>query len=171
MNAPRGNGAPLREYKRNSHQETRAALLEAIAHFRDGDTRRVAPGTKMTVSSVAREADIHRTTLHGYHADIVELIHGLKDEGTGEDPEAKCSAPPEVRRKLKELRAIIEQLQRDKEQLAQHNYALRRENEALNTKLARRDQMYRELTRARNVGTAATYTETPREKGRGERKS
>ncbi|MCP4043594.1 MAG: hypothetical protein GY731_16830 [Gammaproteobacteria bacterium] len=49
------------------------------------------------------------------------------------------------------LRTIIEKLQEDKERLAQHNYALRRENEGLKSQLALKDRMLLELTRTHNA--------------------
>ena len=80
MNLPRENATAPRKRKRSSHEETRAALLEAIARLRSGNPR-VDRGTGITVSSVAREAGVHRTTIHNHHADIVAQIHGLQDDG------------------------------------------------------------------------------------------
>jgi chromosome segregation ATPase len=134
-----------------SHEETRAALLEAIARLRRGNPQRVDRGTRITVSSVAREAGVHRTMLHNHHADIVTQIRGLKNDGTEQQPCPQYSALAEARRQHKALRATIKQLQEDKEQLAQHNYALRRENEGLKSQLTRKSQMLRELTRTCNA--------------------
>ena len=151
MNVRRENATALRERKRKSHEETRAALLEAIARLRSGNPQRVDRDTRITVSSVAREAGVHRTTLHNHHADIVAQIHGLKDDGAEQEPRPQHATLAEARRQHKALRAIIEQLQEDKERLAQHNYALRRENEELTSQLTRNSQMLRELTRMRNA--------------------
>jgi AcrR family transcriptional regulator len=151
MNLPSENATAPREHKRRSHDETRAVLLEAIERLRSGNPQRVERGTRITVSSVAREAGVHRTTLHNHHADIVAQIHDLKNDDTGQQPGPQYSALAETRRQHKLLRAIIEQLQKDKERLAQHNYALRRENEGLKSQLTRKSQMLRELTRTRNA--------------------
>ena len=74
MNLPSENATAPRERKRMSHEETRVALLEAIARLRCGNPQRVDRGTGITVSSVAREADVHRTTIHNHHTDIVVHI-------------------------------------------------------------------------------------------------
>lgn len=151
MNLPRENATAPRKRKRSSHEETRAALLEAIARLRSGNPQQVDRGTGITVSSVAREAGVHRTTIHNHHADIVAQIHGLQDDGGEQQPRAQYSALAEARRQHKAFRDIIEQLQEDKERLAQHNYALRRENEELKSQLTRKSQMLRELIRTRNA--------------------
>ena len=151
MNHPSENATVPREHKRRSHEETRAVLLEAIARLRSGNPQRVDQGTPITVSSVAREAGVHRTMLHNHHADIVTQIHGLKNEGTEQQPCSQCSALAEARRQHKALLAIIKQLQDDKALLAQHNYALRRENEGLKSQLTRKSQMLRDLTLTHNT--------------------
>lgn len=160
MNLPRENATVPSERKKSSHEETRAALLEAIARLRSGDPQRVDRGTRITVSSVAREAGIHRTTLYNHHADIVAQIHGLLDDGGVQRPGPQHSALAEARRQHRALRAIIEQLQEDKQRLAQHNYALRRENEELKSQLTRKSHMPRELTRARNAADTVGSAES-----------
>jgi predicted RNase H-like nuclease (RuvC/YqgF family) len=111
------------------------------------------------VSSVAREAGVHRTTIYNHHADIVAQI-GLQDDGSEQRPRAQYSALAEAKRQHKALRAIIEQLQEDKERLAQHNYALRRENEELKSQLTRKNQMLRELTLTRKAADTAGSAES-----------
>ena len=160
MNLPSENATAPRERKRMSHEETRAALLEAIARLRCGNPQRVDRGTGITVSSVAREADVHRTTIHNHHTDIVVQIHGLQNDGGEQQPRAQYSALAEARRQHKALHDIIEQLQEDKERLAQHNYALRRENEELKSQLTLKSQMLRELTRTRNTADTVGSAES-----------
>ena len=140
-----------REHKRRSHEETRAVLLEAIARLRNGNPQRVDQGTPITVSSVAREAGVHRTLLHNHHGDIVTQIHGLKHQGSEPQPRPQDADLTEARQENKVLRNLIEQLQEDKTRLAQHNYALRHENEALKAQLTRKSQMLREFTRTENA--------------------
>jgi AcrR family transcriptional regulator len=159
MNLPRENATAPRKRKRISHEETRAALLEAIARLRSGNPR-VDRGTGITVSSVAREAGVHRTTIHNHHADIVAQIHGLQGDGGEQQPRAQYLALAEGKRQHKAHRAIVEQLQEDKERLAQHNYALRRENEELKSELTRKSQMLRELTRTRNAADTVGSAES-----------
>jgi len=161
MNLPRENATALSERKRRSHEETRAALLEAIARLRSGNPQRVdRDNTRITVSSVAREADVHRTTIHNHHTDIVVQIHDLQDDGGEQQPRAQYSALTESRRQHKALRDIIEQMQEDKERLAQHNYTLRRENDELKLQLTRKSQMLQELTRTRNTADTVSSTES-----------
>ncbi len=140
-----------REHKRRSHEETHALLLEAIARLRSGNPQRVDQGTPITVSSVAREAGVHRTLLHNHHGDIVTQIHGLKHQGTEPQPRPQDADLAEARQENKALRNLIEQLQEDKTRLAQHNYALRHENEGLKEQLMRKSQMLQELTRTQNT--------------------
>jgi len=160
MNLPRENTTAPRKRKRSSHEETRTALLEAIARLRGANPQRVDRGTAITVSSVAREAGVHRTRICNHHADIVAQIHGLQDDGGEQRPRAQYSALAEAKRQHKALRAIIEQLQEDKERLAQHNYALRRENEELKSQLTRKSQMLRELTRTSNAADTVGCAES-----------
>jgi AcrR family transcriptional regulator len=151
MNRHGENATVPREHKRRSHEETRAVLLEAIARLRNGNPQRVDQGTPITVSSVAREAGVHRTLLHNHHGDIVTQIHALKNQGTDPQLHPQDAELAEARQENKVLRNLIEQLQEDKTRLAQHNYALRHENEGLKAQLTRKSQMLREFTRTENA--------------------
>ncbi len=65
---------PQKATKANAKEKTRGKLRDALGRVLSGTARRVAPGHRISVSSVAREAGLSRTALYKLYPDIVSEI-------------------------------------------------------------------------------------------------
>lgn len=85
-------------------EKTRSDIRAAITRIKAGRPRRVQPGRKLSIASVAEEADISRALIHNSHPDLAEKI--LADGGGGirKQRDAKNEEVKEARAKNRELR-------------------------------------------------------------------
>ena len=151
MTTTDGNREPGRAHKRQSQADTRRALEAALARLRNGKPKVVDPNAKINVSSVAREAGVHRTTVHNYHPGIVTEIQRLADRAVKDQLQQKRTRLAQAKGQLRELKATIEQLQHDKTNLARINHALTHRNQELERKIAIKDEKLNQLMRRLNA--------------------
>ena len=141
---------PAPVQKRQSQTDTRRALEAALARLRNGRPKVVEPNTKISISLVAREASVHRTTVHNYHPGIVSEIQKLADRTAKDQLKQKRSQLKLANAELRELKATIEQLQCDKTNLARINHALTHRNQELQSQVAIKDKKINQLMRRLN---------------------
>ena len=139
------------DHKRQSQIDTRHALEAALARLRNGRPKVVEPNTKISISLVAREAGVHRTTVHNYHPDIVNEIQKLTDRTAKDQLNHKRSQLKLANAELRELKATIEQLQHDKTNLARINHALTHRNHELQSQVTIKDEKINQLMRRLNM--------------------
>lgn len=146
---------PAPVQKRQSQTNTRRALEAALARLRNGRPKVVEPNTKISISLVAREAGVHRTTVHNYHPGIVSEIQKLADRTAKDQLKQKRSQLKLANAELRELKATIEQLQCDKTNLARINHALTHRNQELQSQVAIKDKKINQLMRRLNMPSKA----------------
>jgi len=146
---------PAPVQKRQSQTNTRRALEAALARLRNGRPKVVEPNTKISISLVASEAGVHRTTVHNYHPGIVSEIQKLADRTAKDQLKQKRSQLKLANAELRELKATIEQLQRDKTNLARINHALTHRNQELQSQISIKDEKINQLMRRLNMPSKA----------------
>ena len=146
------------DQKHQSQIDTRRALDAALARLRNGRPKVVEPNTKISISLVAREAGVHRTTVYNYHPGIVNEIQKLTDRTTKDQLKQKRSQLKLANAELRELKATVEQLQRDKTNLARINHALTRRNHELQSQITIKDEKINQLMRRLNMPSKTTDT-------------
>jgi AcrR family transcriptional regulator len=151
---------PAPVQKRQSQTDTRRALEAALARLRNGRPKVVEPNTKISISLVAREAGVHRTTVYNYHPGIVSEIQKLADRTAKDQLKQKRSQLKLANAELRELKATIEQLQRDKTNLARINHALTHRNQELQSQVAIKDKKINQLMRRLNMPSKAPDLQT-----------
>ncbi len=150
MTTPEAKRRPVKAPKRQSQAETRQALEAALTRLRNGKPKVVEPNANITVSSVAREAGVHRTTVHNHHPGIVAEIQQLTNRTARDQLKEKRGQLKRANTRLRELTATIEQLQHDKTNLARINHALAYRNQELERQMASKDEKLKELMRRLN---------------------
>lgn len=151
---------PATAQKRQSQADTRRALEEALARLRNGRPKVVEPNAKISISLVAREAGVHRTTVYNYHPGIVNEIQKLADQTAKDQLKQKRNQLKLANAELRELKATNEQLQRDKTHLARINHALTHRNQELQSQLSVKDEKINQLMRRLNLPSQATGIQT-----------
>ena len=151
---------PTPVQKRQSQTDTRRALEAALARLRNGRPKVVEPNTKISISLVAREAGVHRTTVHNYYPGIVSEIQKLADRTAKDQLKQKRSQLKLANAELRELKATIEQLQCDKTNLARNNHALTHRNQELQSQVAIKDKKINQLMRRLNMPSKAPDLQT-----------
>lgn len=151
MTTSETKGKPVRGVKRQSHAETRQALEAALARLRNGKPKVVEPNANITVSSVAREARVHRSTVHNHHPGVVAEIQQLVNRTACDQLKEKRGQLKRANVRLRELTATMEQLQHDKTNLARINHALAHRNQELERQMASKDEKLKALLRRLNV--------------------
>ena len=151
---------PATAQKRQSQTETRTALEAALVRLRNGRPKVVEPHAKISISLVAREAGVHRTTVYNYHPGIVNEIQKLADQTAKDQLKQKRNQLKLANAELRQLKATIEQLQRDKTNLARINHALTQRNQELQRQLSIKDEKITQLLRRLNLSAQATDIQT-----------
>lgn len=85
-------------------EQTRSEIRAAITRIKAGRPQRVQPGRKLSIASVAEEADISRSLIHNSYPDLAEKI--LADGGGSirKQRDAKNEEVKEARTKNRVLR-------------------------------------------------------------------
>ena len=109
--APNGSAA-LR-----SRRETEKRLTAALNQLQ-------ALGGKVSISAVAKAADVTPALIHNTYPDIAERIRGVIGKSTRLQRDAKHEALAKERERNRELRAEVERVRQDMARLASSNLTL-----------------------------------------------
>jgi len=124
---------------------TRVALELAFARLRNGNTKVVSKGTRITPTSVAAEAGVRRETLYKFHDPVLTAIKKhVRKEPQDKVRELRREAE-QLRASAKELRTIAEDAQKAEEALARINHRLTARVHELEQLLRIRDRTIGEL--------------------------
>jgi AcrR family transcriptional regulator len=100
-----------------SRRQTEIKLKSAIERFQ-------ASGSKVSISAVAKDAQVTRALIHNTYPDIAERIRGLMGRNTRSQRDAKHDALVRERERNRELRAEIDSLRSEMAKLASLNLTL-----------------------------------------------
>lgn len=124
----------LQEHKRLEEIENHNALVEAVNRLVNNKPKVVTKGTKLSVSTVAEEAGLSRGTVYR-HQDIIKKLKSIKENPHKSDFQIKKAQEAKEAEKIKNLNSITDQLNYDKQKLAQELYKLGLENADLKSKV------------------------------------
>lgn len=127
--------------KKQSTSGTRERLEQALQRLIDGAPLVVASGTKVSPTSVAREAGVDRVTLYRYHAPVLLAIKNKKNSPT----KKKNGGTDTNTALIANLRKLTEIAQEEVASLARINYRLDSEKDELKELLKSRDRVIRDL--------------------------
>ncbi len=153
MTKETGNPDALRTHKAESVKKTRQELELAVRRIVNGNPRRVKKGTSLSPASVAKEADVDRSTLYRYHEPVLSEIRKSNDATPQKKLREKHSELAEFREKAKEYRAMLEEEQSNLTQMARQNYALNLRIKELEGLLQDRDLLIAEMQSAHHKVT------------------
>lgn len=122
--------------KRRSVRRTRKQLELALIRLLDGTPRVVKHGTKVSATSVAKEAGIDRVTLYRYHEPILVEIRRINNSAPKAKLKESQSELAQADKRLKEYRKLVEEAQ-------QEVMALARENNRLDGRIAELEELIR----------------------------
>jgi hypothetical protein len=153
--------AALEAHAQRSQEATREALELAFARVRLGNTKMVPKGTRVSATSVAKEAGVDRVTLYRFHQPVLLEIRKF----LGKTPNQKLQASREALSKaddgMRELRRLAEDAQEAEGKLARINHRLAAQVAALEEQLAIRDKkiedLQRRLAKATSVGAVVEF--------------
>lgn len=100
-----------------SRQHTEKRLREAIDQLQNS-------GDKVSISAVAKAAEVTPALIHNTYPDIAERIRGVVGKSTRLQRDAKHEALVKERERNRELRAEVERLRLDAAKLASINLTL-----------------------------------------------
>ena len=100
-----------------SRRETEKRLTAALGQLQ-------ALGVKVSISAVAKAADVTPALIHNTYPDIAERIRGVIGKSTRLQRDAKHEALAKERERNRELRAEVERLRLDMARLASINLTL-----------------------------------------------
>jgi AcrR family transcriptional regulator len=100
-----------------SRRQTDKRLKDAIDRLQEA-------GAKVTISSVAKAAEVTPALIHNTYPDIAERIRGLIGKTTRSQRDAKHDALVQERARNRELRAEVAQLREEAAKLASVNLTL-----------------------------------------------
>lgn len=145
MSNAAGNPGALRAHKTDSLNKTRKELELAVRRIVNGNPRRVKDGTPLSPASVAKEADIERSTLYRYHEPVLTEIRRITDSASQKKLKEKHSELEETRIRAKEYRSLLEHEQANLAKMARQNYALKLQIKDLEDQLRDRNRVIAEL--------------------------
>jgi len=146
-----GSMKALATHGRESVKDTRQRLGLAVRRIVNGNPRVVEKGTKLSVSSVAKEAGVDRTTLYRFHEPILTEIRQLNDTTPKALLEENRSELSKTNARLGEYRKLVEEAQEKVAALARANYRLDARNTELEELLRLRDQCIADYQRQLNA--------------------
>ena len=113
MNQTASNGsAAIR-----SRKQTEKRLKDAIDHLQNS-------GTKVSISAVAKAADVTPALIHNTYPDIAERIRGVVGKTTRLQRDAKHEALIKEKERTRDLRGEVERLRLEAAKLASINLTL-----------------------------------------------
>ena len=148
MTQETGNPGALRAHKVESLKKTRQELELAVRRIVNDNPRRVKKGSALSPASVAKEADVDRSTLYRYHEPVLNEIRKLNDATPQKKLREKHSELAESKGKTKEYRVMLEEEQANLAQMARQNYGLNVRIKELESMLRDRDLLIAEIQSA-----------------------
>ncbi|EGW21591.1 hypothetical protein [Methylobacter tundripaludum] len=142
-----GNADALRSHKAESLKKTRHELELAVRRIINENPKRVKKGTSLSPASVAKEADVERSTLYRYHEPVLTEIRRMNDATPQKKLREKHSELADANVKAKEYRIMLEEEQANLAQMARQNYALNLRIKEMEGMLRDRDLLIAELQR------------------------
>ncbi len=100
-----------------SRRQTEKRLNDAIAQLQES-------GTKVSISSVAKAADVTPALIHNTYPDIAERIRGVIGKSSRLQRDAKHEALMKEKERNRDLRAEVERLHLEAAKLASINLTL-----------------------------------------------
>lgn len=149
-NAKNVAGQVLAAHAQRSLRETRQKLELAVRRLAHGNPRVVPKGTKLSASSVAKEAGVDRATLYRFHEPILSEIRRLNNSAPKAKLRSSRTKNREAEMRLKEYRSLVEQAQSEVAALARINYRLQARIDELESDLRMRDDRIGALQREVN---------------------
>lgn len=119
-----GNVEALRSHKAESLKKTRQELELAVRRIVNGNPQRVKKGTPLSPSSVAKEANVERSTLYRYHEPVLTDVRRINEATPQQKLREKHTELADAKAKSKEYREMLEEEQANLAQIARQNYAL-----------------------------------------------
>ena len=119
-----GNVEALRSHKAESLKKTRQELELAVRRIVNGNPQRVKKGTPLSPSSVAKEANVERSTLYRYHEPVLTDVRRINEATPQQKLREKHTELADAKAKSKEYREMLEEEQANLAQMARQNYAL-----------------------------------------------
>lgn len=145
MNKVSGNPKALRAHKEASLRQTRQDLELALMRLRNDNPHRVKPGTTITASSVAEEADIDRSTLYRYHDPILAEIRKLNNATPKKQLQVKRGELAETLARMREYREALKESRAEITGWARQNYVLSHRVQELEEFVRQKDIIIKEL--------------------------
>ncbi len=136
--------------KRQSVKETRRKLEDALQRLVNGNPQVVKNGTRISASSVTKEADVDRVTLYRFHEPILVDIRKINDTLPKAQLKESRSELAQASFKLKEYRQLVEEAQEEVAALARINYRLDGRIGELEELIRMRDEVIAGLQRQLN---------------------
>nr|WP_315240704.1 TetR family transcriptional regulator [uncultured Albidiferax sp.] len=113
MNQSASNGSAATR----SRKQTEKRLREAIDHLQ-------ISGTKVSISAVAKAAEVTPALIHNTYPDVAERIRGVVGKSTRLQRDAKHEALVKEKERNRELRSEVERLRIEAAKLASINLTL-----------------------------------------------
>jgi len=142
--------AALEANSKSSLRSTREELELAFARLRHGNPRVVKKGTPVSVSAVADEAGVDRTTVHRFHEPVVTAIRRFTEKAPRQQLQKSRSELTRVSDEARELRRLTEEAQQAEQKAARINHRLSARIDELEEALRIRDQVIESLQRQLN---------------------
>lgn len=124
MSIPEATREALAAQKRQSVKDTREKLELAVRRLVHGNPRVVKKGTRVTATSVAKEAGVDRVTLYRFHEPVLVEIRKINDTAPKALLKESRSELAQSAAKQKEYRRLVEEAQEEVAALARINYRL-----------------------------------------------
>jgi ACT domain-containing protein len=126
-------------------QKTYRGLQHAVLRIVNGGPKRVAKDSKLTISNVAKEAGVDRSTIYKYHPAILNEIHSRKNATPMVRLKDKNTELGRALDQVRQYRKTAEEARADIERFAQVNYRLNHRIKELEALLAQRDKVIKGL--------------------------
>lgn len=112
---------------------THKSIRLAIVRIEKGRPNIVSDKRKMSVASVAEEAEVSRALIHRDHPDLLERIKGGVNKGVRQQRDAKHTELNEYKDRNRELREEVAKLKAMLAKVQSQNATLIRKNSMLNS--------------------------------------
>lgn len=117
-------------------RNTEHLIETAILRFQKERTKLVVKGRKISIKSVAEEADISPATIHNRYPELADKIRKLSLKTTSEQLRSRRIKQENIKERTKKLRAEVIQLKNDLAKAMSINLRLQKENDQLKVTLS-----------------------------------
>lgn len=123
----------LNKHKAEQEEENHNNIVQALVRIKNGTTEKIRLKRlgKVTVKNLALESGVSRASLYGNHKSLLDELDKLNNNRTSGATDRR----KERESKAETDKALIRELLRAKEMLAQENYRLNEENKSLERKV------------------------------------